>query len=139
MSETDWKAIAARLKELREQEAERVPVLVDKLKAATEEARIANARYVEAHTHFHRISESLRSQVGALEMELRRTAPAELLEFIDRARDLLNSHRHDLTGEQMNTIREIIEKAEALKLDALITDLPKRLSKLEAELPTLSR
>jgi hypothetical protein len=72
-------------------------------------------------------------------MELRRTAPAELFEFIDSARDLLNLHRDDLTFEQMTAIREIIEKAEALKLDALITDLPKRLTKLEAELPTLSR
>jgi leucyl aminopeptidase len=139
MSEIDRRAIAARLKELREQEAERVPVLADKLKTATEEARLANARYVEAHTDFHRISGSLTSQIGALEMELRRTAPEELFEFIDRARDLLNLHRHDLTGEQMTAIRAIIEKAEALKLDALITDLPKRLTKLEAELPTLSR
>jgi hypothetical protein len=72
-------------------------------------------------------------------MELRRTAPAELFEFIDRTRELLNLHRHDLTFEQMTAIREIIEKAEALKLYALITDLPKRLGKLEAELPTLSR
>jgi len=44
-----------------------------------------------------------------------------------------------LTFEQMTAIREIIEKAEALKVDALITDLPKRLGKLEAELPTHSR
>ena len=63
---------------------------------------------------------------------------SEIFEFIHRARDLLNLHRHDLTGEQMRIIREIIEKAEALKVDALITDLPKRLTKLEAELPTLS-
>jgi hypothetical protein len=62
MQETERRAIAARLKELREQEAERVPVLANKLKTATEEARLANARYVEAHTDFHRISGSLRSQ-----------------------------------------------------------------------------
>jgi hypothetical protein len=67
------------------------------------------------------------------------TFSASAVEFIDRARDLLNLHRHDLTFEQMTAIREIIEKAEALKFDALITDLPKRLTKLEAELPTLSR
>jgi hypothetical protein len=90
-------------------------------------------------TCFHRISGSLTSQIGALEMELRRTAPAEVFEFICRAVDLLNLHRHDLTGEQMKAIREIVEEAETLKLDALITDLPKRLTKLEAELPTLSR
>jgi hypothetical protein len=38
----------------------------------------------------------------------------------------------------MRVIREIIEKAEALKLDALITDLPKHLTEFVAELPTLS-
>ena len=52
---------------------------------------------------------------------------------------MLFRSRHDLTGEQMKAIREIVEEAETLKLDALITDLPKRLTKLEAELPTLSR
>jgi len=72
-------------------------------------------------------------------MELRRSAPAELVEFIDRAHETLGLHRDDLTGEQMTAIRAIIEKAEALKLDALITDLPRCLTKLEAELPTLSR
>jgi hypothetical protein len=138
------KAVAERLAELRREQASALPPLEAAITAAWKALEATWAAHKTAEAEYSaaiaaRLAKGgeLDAQVARLEVELRDTAPAEIDGFLRRARELYGSRRLP-TREALESVAAIIAEAEAMLIEPVTTDFPKRLRALEAELPILT-
>ena len=140
------KKIAAHLAELRKEQVAVMPALaeaeaaaLERVQAARESLKVAEREYGEAFSKRLAKSYELSRQVEQLEYQLQESAPVEIKNFIQRARDLIELRQIPSMNQQMiDDIHEAVAKARALALEPSTVDMPKRRATIAAGLPYLA-